>query len=55
MKRSPLIDRTEALLDEWSMPEVVAALVHLSREYAVPALPDDSRAAIYDGEDEDRG
>ncbi len=32
-KRTPLMDRLEELVGEHSMPDVVAALVRLSREY----------------------
>ena len=33
-ERSPLVERMDALLDDSSMPELVAALVLLSRDYA---------------------
>ncbi len=32
-KRDPLMDRLEEVLREQSMPEIVAALIRLSREY----------------------
>jgi hypothetical protein len=54
-EKSPeLVDRLDDLLEEYGMPEVVAALVHLSRSYA-EALRDESNRESLGWEPWERG